>query len=48
MAIMSFNILDKSIQLFLIACHIPKVLQMCFARIINLHYADDTFINQVV
>lgn len=48
MAIMSFNILDKSIQLFLIACQIPKVLQMCFAGIINLYYAHDIFINQPV
>lgn len=48
MAIMSFNILDKSIQLFLIACQIPKVLQMCFAGIINLYYTHDIFINQPV
>lgn len=47
MAIMSFNILDKSIQLFLIACHIPKVSQMCFTGIINLHYVDDILINQL-
>lgn len=45
MGIMSFNILDKSIQIFLIACHIPKISQMCFAGIINLHYVDDSFIN---
>lgn len=47
-AIMSFNILEKSMHLILIACRIPKVSQMCFTGIINLHYVDNIFINQLV